>query len=213
MTNVVRCGAALIIASLAQVIDAQPSRTPTQTLLRRLAEAVDGNRAPGDVFVVASYDSLNPVAGVFRTRADAEAMVRRLGAPSWDVFGPYHSDLAPVGCIPRDPRSDSCGDEPVTECVHDGYRSVMDRLVLQVSPICPPDASVFRGIRQRSIDSITVTLHVRGDSRSLHLPGSIDAIFLTMPALDKFAFPYYSRIIGMDATSDLRRRIAATVNR
>jgi hypothetical protein len=103
-------------------------------LLKRLAEAVDGHRTGKLVYVVASYDMPNPVAGVFDTKADAEKTAKGAGR-SFDVFGPYSAAL------------EQNGDEYfMAGCEHDN----------QVSRWFCPDTSVsFRSNDLQSIQIIS----------------------------------------------------------
>jgi hypothetical protein len=200
MTNVrsiLAVAAVLAGMALPPTARAQDStRVPSQTLLRRLAEAVDGNRGRGAIFIVASYDSLNRVDGVFRDRERAAARARALGR-SYDVFGPFRSDLPePCSHDPDDP--DPC----VRPCVHDALTS----LRAPRASMCPPSPVA---IRTGQIDSLFLTFRLKdGRIQRVVLPPTADAIFLTFPALDKFAFPYYSRIIGLDSAAAMRSAFA-----
>lgn len=103
------------------IASAQDSaRVPTVTLLKRIADAVDGLRLGRNVFVVTSADSMT-VTAVLPSRPDAEALLARLD-PRYDLHGPYRGDidLGPIDHIlPAD-------------CVHDGLSAFKPRA------ICPP---------------------------------------------------------------------------
>lgn len=191
--------------ALPAIAGAQPTRMPTVTLLKRLAEAVDGNRGGTPVYVVASYRFPNEVAGVYRNQQSADSAARASG-PDHDVFGPY--DPTPIDIVRP-------GTSPVAiapggrthlllRCVHDGRSSMMHIYM------CPPDPLIDRDL-VRAL-GLTVTL-TNGRVVTLGLPQSTDAIFLGMEAIDKFAVPYYSRIIGPAATLEMRAAIDSIARR
>jgi hypothetical protein len=157
-------------------------------LLKRLAEAVDGNRTGKPVYVVARYDSLSPVAGVFEERRDAEALARRLGSMH-AVFGPYkHDALGPLGD----------GNAFFAGCRHDGKRS-------DWIGYCPG----FK-LPWESIENISLTIRLRdGTTRTMDLGRTTDAVFLSLAAIDKFAIPYYASILGETAAASMRADIVA----
>lgn len=169
--------------------DAQDSlRVPSQILLKRLAEAVDGNRHGGVIYIVARYDSLSPIAGVFRERREAEALARRLGS-SHDVFGPYrrHPDLSA-----RYPTDEMI----LFGCKHNRWTS-------EYTPICPE-----RVFPLQSVQEISLTIRMRdGTTRTMDLGLMTDAVFLSQAAIDKFVIPYYEGIVGVDAAAAMRRDI------
>lgn len=167
-------------------LSAQPPRQPpTPVLLKRLAEALDGNRTGDPVFIVASYDSLSPVRGVFPTRADANALAHRLGT-SYDVFGPF--------VAANEPRM-------LKVCKHDGTYSYAE-------PICPePPDVLLANVAEISLHIVTTD----GHTRDIPVGRTTDALFLSLPAVDKFMIPYYARVIGVDAAAALRASIARSM--
>ena len=195
---------ALSAASLAHAQDT--TRVATPTLLKRLAEAVDGGLNGRLTYVVAALDSLNPVAGTFPMEAAAAALAARLGS-RWQVFGPIRQDLPDWICRPgiRTPGLPCFEEPPQVGCHHDRDMSVMGG----ATTICP-ELARDRLVRPSEIDSITVVVHLRdGTRRITPYPRTTDAIFLSVQALDKFAFPYYARIIGLEAAAALRQRTIA----
>lgn len=165
-----------------------PSRVPTPVLLKRLAEAVDGHRSGQRVWVVASWDSLHPVGGVFIDRGLAERLRDSLGR-GWDLFGPFEA--------PRHEIGDLVG----AGCVHDRLSSLM-REKICVGPQYP----------RTDVDSMTLVLHLRaGGTARLPLRRDDDAIFLSMAAIDKFVIPYYAGIIGVGPATDMRARIMTNI--
>ncbi len=179
----------LVAAATASAQDS--TRVPTVTLLKRIAEAVDSRRTGRSVFVVTNMDSMN-VTAVVDTRGDADAIVSRLGS-RYDVQGPFRTgiDLGPIeDIVPAD-------------CVHDGFMSVMR------TKICNDDI-----IRLRDVAAMSLVLTKRdGTSRTISLPLSTNAIFLNLSAWDKFVFPYYEKIIGLEATAAWRDRIIRELRR
>jgi hypothetical protein len=73
-------------------------------LLRRLAEALDGVRTGGTVFLLAAARSPHHVHGAFGSVAEAQAEARKLAEPH-DVHGPYESRpaeaIAATGAVER----------------------------------------------------------------------------------------------------------------
>lgn len=164
-----------------------PLRAPGPVLLKRLGEAVDGHRTGVPVYVVASYDPPNLVAGVFETRAEAQALVKRLG-DSFDVLGPF---VAP---------NDLGAKAFVLGCEHDGVMSVWKRY-------CPSPIE-----RLADVDSVTIIVKLKGGRVLTHpIPTSVDAIFFTLPAIDKFVIPYYARILGVGEAAAMRDHIVRAI--
>ncbi|MGH7711144.1 MAG: hypothetical protein ACREOG_07665 [Gemmatimonadaceae bacterium] len=65
-----------------------------------------------------------------------------------------------------------------------------------------------RPIRFSEIAAMSLVLRMQnGSSRTIELPTGTDAIFLSYPAYDKFVFPYYERVIGLEATAAMRERM------
>ena len=196
--------AAGLLVCLGQLVVAQPAtHIPTTTLLKRLAEAVDGHRQGQLVYVVAQHDYPNATGGVYLDSAAARAAAQRLGA-QWGHFGPFRG----TGECIRVPGTSRCLDEPEELCVHDGLHSAMDSSVVarvrRLGSICPGPGL---GFRMNDLDSLSITFHLRsGPAQRMALPRGVDAVFLTLPALDKFVFPYYARTIGLDSTAALRQR-------
>ena len=156
------------------------ARVPGAILLKRIAEAVDGDRSGTLVYVVATYEPTFPVIGVFNNPKAAQDLVAKTG-PSAAVFGPYQTvpDLTPpsiVGCVHR--------------------RSVMkaDYCVPPLRPLHPKDI----------VGMTLVITRTQGKSESLVLSPDTDAIFLTLSTIDKFVVPYYLRTFSLAAVSELR---------
>jgi hypothetical protein len=157
------------------------------SLLRRLAEVADGQGIAREVYIVARRAFPHDVVGVFTTRAQAERARR---APDLGVFGPFRTtmdELPPRRFFPYG-------------CRHDGTTSMWeycpDRLIIPLAEVV----------------NVTITTRLRnGDSISVTVPAmSMDAVFFTLDALDKFAFPYYTRLVGVAEAARMRN---AVVNR
>jgi len=178
----------------------EPAPAPSAmsaSLLRRLAEAVDGYRTGETLFVAAARSFPHDVAGVFATSRQAMEVARRRGA-DYGVFGPYFA--------PPD--------------------SGNEMMLYSVRP-CPglhePDSwcpdtmlSLNQSVPYASIKDITIIIHAK-DGASVETvlpPGDVDAVFFTVSAIDKFAMPYYTRVYGAQFAAEMRsaylRRLRAT---
>jgi hypothetical protein len=207
-------GAALAVSLLAPTLPAQQPNAVTPTLLRRLAEAVDGHRTGTPVWVVGDYGFPNRIHAVRPQRDSAVAdstriAMERPATGPVGIFGPF---VAPVDSIRPPPDPSDLLPPPRIEldfgwivpgCVHDRQTSVMRALGFEVEAICggqllPLDDLVEMRLVQelRSGEIITTTL-----------PTWVDALFLTMPAIDKFVVPYYARILGPEEASRMRMDI------
>ena len=172
--------------STAQAQDS--TRVPTVMMLKRIAEAVHGSRIDGSVFAVTNVDSMN-VTAVMRSRDDAMALINRLGS-RYSIHGPFRPD--PDGPIP--------GILP-PDCVHHGLSAWQPR------GFCPPEVL-------SNLSGISLVLTRRdGTTRTISLPPGTDAVFLSLPAMDKLVFPYYARIIGLEATTAWRTRMVEQMRR
>lgn len=157
---------------------------PDVTLLRRIAEAVEGDRSGGQVYVVASLDGLHPVAGTFPDPKSAEQAAFDLGG-GFQVFGPYQAP-------PEPPPGLTVG------CVHNSRNSMM-----HIRTLCVPPR---RPVEFEDVARITLLLErVDGRIDTLPLPKGGDAIFLTLTAFDKFALPYYERTLGLAGATEMRQ--------
>jgi hypothetical protein len=158
--------------------------TTTATLLKRLGEAVDGYRTGRQVWVSASFATIPEVVGVFNSQEEAAHAVS--GRVCFHVFGPY---LA---------RPDSGGSH---------------EMMFLSGPIHFPDSrypfdSLGQAVPLDSVVSITVTTHLKKgpDIVRTYPAWAVDALFFTMPAVDKFVLPYYERLYGAAYAATLRQR-------
>ncbi len=193
MTPLRICLAAVLVLALCSgsAVAQDTTRVPGPTLLKRIAEAVDGDRTGQLLYVVARYDSLSPVRGVLQDRGEATTLARRLGA-AYDVFGPFRSPSGPLP-VP----------DGVLPCPHDGIMSIL------FPSMCPYPVRGGR-FTQRDIAGIEVSFRLRdGTTRTFPLSRNADAVFFTMPAIEKFAIPYYLKIVGAEAAATLQSQFAA----
>lgn len=154
---------------------------PNALMLKRIAEAVDGNRSGKQVYVVLSGDPLSQPVGVFPDLKEAYAQSKAAGKGA-QLFGPYQTELDP-------------GDN-VAACIHVvGSRMQTDR--------CVPPAQTIPWGDVRSL-SLMIT-RLDGQRDSIPLPSSADAVFLSMASIDKFVVPYYARILGLPAVTMMRQ--------
>lgn len=173
--------ALLLLCSAATVACQQTTeRSPDAVLLKRIAEAVDGDRSGALVYVVAGFDPANPVVGVFHDPKSAAATATKAGNGAM-VFGPYQAAL------------DSTIAQTMT-CVH------LKTSVMNLRCVPPGRTTQFSDIASLTL-MITRT---DGGRDSVPLPQGADAIFLGAPAVDKFVIPYYVRLVGLTATTDMR---------
>jgi hypothetical protein len=177
---------ALILSPIAPAEAQDRNRPPGPVMLRRIAEALDGHRNGDRVWVVSSFEPPFPVLGVFANEREAAQRARTVG-PSATYSGPYLTE--------RDP-----GSIFITGCVH--ITSSRMHRELCVPPVRGP-------VSMPEIRSMTLVItKTNGVVDSIPVARDADAIFLTLPAIDKFAVPYYTGVIGLAATSDLRREVA-----
>jgi hypothetical protein len=150
-------------------------------MAKRIAEALDGHRTGSQVFVVASYLHPHIVRGVYPTMAEANRAAAVAGR--YGVFGPYLTLRDSVGLI---------------GCVHKGPTDM--------NAYCPLRG--LRGVTHDRVDSVSLTVHVHGQPpRSIPLANGVDAVFLSLSAVDKFVVPYYTRLYGPDSAAAMRRQI------
>jgi hypothetical protein len=173
--------ALLLLCSTATVACQQTTeRSPDAVMLKRIAEAVDGDRSGALVYVVAGLDPANPIVGVFHDPKSAAGAASKAGNGA-TVFGPYQAAL------------DSTIAQTMT-CVH------LKTSVMNFRCVPPGRTTQFSDIASLTL-MITRT---DGGRDSVPLPQGADAIFLGAPAVDKFVIPYYVRLVGLTATTDMR---------
>jgi hypothetical protein len=56
-----------------------------------------------------------------------------------------------------------------------------------------------------NIEKVDLTIHFKnGDQQNVSLPGSIDSIFFNLSSFEKFVFPYYCHLYGVEYAKKLR---------
>jgi hypothetical protein len=168
------------------------TRIPSAVMLKRLGEVVDGHRGGVPVYVVASYDFPHAVAGVVESRAEADALVRAAGN-RFDRFGPFLSRKDPGRLVYF-----------LMKCVHDQITSAMH------PEICP--SGPFFAFSDVDTVKVTVWLKTHG-VQTFTVPARTDAMFFTMAAIDKFAIPYYTRVLGVEEAARMRQQIVGGLPR
>lgn len=184
---------AFALALLPTTLAAQSERggpVPDVVMLKRIAEAVDGHRTGGLVYVVVSLAGDHPVAGVFGKRKEADELLQKLGK-EFSRFGPYQ---APLDNAP----SYAVG------CVHIANTSQM----FAGRKMCVPPR---RPVRVEDVTQMTLVLSLAdGSTDTLPLPRGTDLVMLSLTAFDKFAVPYYLRTLGLAAVTEMRAGFVTT---
>lgn len=184
-----------------------PTVELTAVQLKRIAEAVDGYRRGGSVFVVMRVSGVPPfdVVGVTGDREEAArlAAARSNDKATYASFGPYASQEDSINrqaldqfaiVICHEPDSDDCS------ASFDGGRLLMT-----------------------DITGLTVQMHVeRGAPRQFtcgaHSSGAAtggphpaDAVFIGLAAIDKFWIPYLERIYGLEVARTKRQELLGKI--
>lgn len=182
----------LILSSLEAVRAlAQPgvNPPPSATLLKRLAEAVDGHRTGATVYLVAELRPPHDVIGIYEREADALARVGAVEPSIVGSFGPYQTD--------RDPGAQLGW---FAKCVH--YQSSMRPIICPGRPVLP----------FADVDTVTITVRMKdGSTQVIPVPTGADAVFFTLSAIDKFAIPYYVRVMGLEEAARMRQRLVTAL--
>lgn len=177
LTTTIAVGVALACTAQGASQVTPPPANPV--MLKRIAEAIDGNRTGKLVYVVVSLEPTSPVLAVTPNLDSAQALATR-GDVKAAVFGPYLTIADKT-------------DGFISACVHDRASSRM-----HIDRCSPP---VERG----GIVGMQLVLERSGGARdTIPLSPDADAIFLGMAAIDKFAIPYYVRTIGVADANAMR---------
>ena len=178
---------------------AQDTTMMSATLLRRLAEAVDGQRNNRAGWVVIQQQFPHDVKGVYFTAPLAAAAASRL--TGYTVRGPF-STPSDSGTRTVLYAVDPCPG------VHDSFSQCPDTTH-------PGTLAAVATVPQDEVDRIVVTIYGRrGDPLRRRFPGSsVDAVFFTLPAIDKFVMPYYTRLYGPDVAAQMRAAYVRQVTR
>jgi hypothetical protein len=169
-------------------------RLPSPMLLKRLAEAVDGYRMGQRVFVVASWTPPNHVIGVYGSKDSADAATR--DTPDLGVFGPYRAPLEPAMTTPTPQPGGGAGFRMfIGACEHDGRMSDWN---------CGDTTHALRSIDISDVLTMTLTVKTRQRTYTQTLHKGTDALFMSLPGVDKFALPYYVHTLGIERTAEMR---------
>lgn len=184
--------AAVVAASLPAVALAQQPKPDTYLLL--VAAAVSGYSAGGPVWVViCETRGEYKVLGAFGTEAEARAAAdaKRTQQTSCYVEGPYTSTTSfGAGDILAMKYGGGCKKGPDSDCVADSTAAL-------IAPL-------------GSIRDVTLTYRFRDGRPPVSEqfdPRTVEAIFFTMPAVDRMLVPYYVRVYGLSGALQRRRAL------
>lgn len=162
--------------------------------LRRVAEAVDGNRTGRPVWVVltTTRGGYADVLAVFGTPDSARTFLQHNGGEGYFIIGPNYAQAdapGPMAFLTK-------------PCVHDGS---LTRYT------CPGldslTAGVAASVAMSDVLDVTVIVRTRDASyRTVLQAQHADALFFTMSAIDKFVVPYYARVYDAAYAADLREQ-------
>jgi hypothetical protein len=72
------------------------------------------------------------------------------------------------------------------------------------------DLENYKLVDIREISKVTLIVHFKdGTERKISLPGGIDSIFFNLSAFEKFVFPYYCHLFGVEYAKELRDALIA----
>jgi len=167
-----------------------PDSTPLSAgMLRRIAEAADGYRTGHNVWFVINETAPYEIVGVFTEPPGAAARGTRVVGPY--LTEPDFGNPAMFVPVPHAPPT----------------RYGFDSLLYWRLPREP--------LAMQEIDSIVITAFRRGGEawRGSRPGRDIDAVFFTLAANDKFVFPYYARVSGLEPTMRMRERLLGYIQR
>ena len=183
----------------AQTRDTMPM---SASLLRRLAEAADAQRTGRRIWLVADPRFPHDVDTVLVSPPPADLVM----PPGYRVYGPYLT-----------PRDFGLPVARVFGCVHTTFpipsafdpRRHLDARLRPSTGMCPMRAIPIDSIARMEL--IVVTL---ADTLRIPLPPqTVDAVFFSVSAFDKFVAPYYAKVQGPAYAQALRDSVEAVVRR
>ena len=178
-----------VVVALSFPAVAQSQQGKSAQYLKLVAAAVSGYSAGGPVYVViCETGGEYKVIGVYGTAAEAQAAATaaKTNTTSCNVEGPYTNDVGTPGAdMAAMTYGAGCKKGPDSDCIGDSTRA-------------------FAPIGQ--IASVTITYQLRDGSRLTEQfdPRRVEAVFFTMPAVDRMLIPYYVRVYGLNGAA--RRR-------
>lgn len=163
--------------------------TLSAAILKRVGDAVDGYRTGETVWVVVSFTPPHRVDTVVASLEVANRRRATLGR-DYHVLGPYRTATDYNAGQPpmffffcHDWDSDPCNFEYALETPAWDYGAT---------------------------DSIVVSVYRAGDTWRRQFPrGSVDALFFTLAAADKFYFPYLAQVHGLGFADSVRVSLRA----
>jgi hypothetical protein len=170
---------------------AQTSDTLSDRMLIRLGAAVSGYPSGLPVWVVTCVPDNQVVLSVVMAQRDAMTMAR-------------DSSTAGRRCAPHGPFLGSPDSLPPQLLAYGAVHqpdSKYDSTHAGSSPV----------LMMGDVQDITIIVRRRiGPAITrVYLPDQIDAVFFTLPAMDKFLFPYYQWVYGVDYAARMRAAIRA----
>jgi len=180
-----------------QALDADRALTAVQ--LKRIAEAVDGFRTGTLLYVVMRVIPADPpfdVAAVTSEKAEAQkvAQEKTKGGKVYRAFGPYQSREDQDGRVALDAYGIAVCHEPDSDdCEAKFEKGSLPFL--------------------RDITDVAVELTLSNARKPVRIDCDdvADAIFIGMPAIDKFWIPYLERVYGVDVAQKKRKELIAKV--
>lgn len=179
----VTCVIWLLLGAVAVL--AVPARSEAQegpmpaALLRRVAEAVQGLPTGSPMYVAVETTLPYKVIMIGPQRAAVEDSARRTHQ-RYAVVGPVEGEEPPHTMALKLP------------CTHwvDSYMS------------CPDSTKRMSGM----VTNVMVIFQGggRSDTVAVFAPGVADALFFSLSAMDKFVFPYYAKIYGIEYADRMR---------
>ena len=181
-----------VLVALSFPAVAQSQQGKSAQYLKLVAAAVSGYSAGGPVYVVICQTAGEwKVIGVFATDAEAQAAATaaKPNTTRCNVEGPYTNDVGSPGAdMGSMAYGGGCKKGPDSDCVGDS--SVARVFIAPIAQI-------------QSV-TITYTLSDRRQVTEQFDPRKVEAIFFTMPAIDRMLIPYYVRVYGLNGAA--RRR-------
>lgn len=187
-------------SALAQRVQSAPSQRTQQEcvissqLLNRVAAAVDGYNRGERVWVITTCSDTATVTST--TTSEVEANRSRGTAL---VLGPYGAKAEKAAVtLGLDQTTFSVVVQEHTFCWHEQQTSIMR----------PTHCNEGAMPRLGDVTGILVQFRLRNGQRlERTLPPGVDALFLSYSGLEKFAFPYYQRILGLSGVAAMRANL------
>ncbi|HEY3279952.1 MAG TPA: hypothetical protein VGJ83_05520 [Gemmatimonadales bacterium] len=192
-----------------------------------MAEVADGQRLGLRVFVVVRRAFPHHVAGISSTFAGASALRRRfVTVRDLVIVGPVSPtiDLGPRGgfmtggCV-HNRWTTAMRDKPTAAPLPamdsvvalDAQALISDSISLMSPPLgyCGTET-----VPPSNVVSVTITTKLRDSTLTtvVYPGGTLDAVFFTLDAMDKFVFPYYTKLFGVAAAASMRAEMVQGIH-